>query len=152
MYAPLTVALKMIESIQAHQFLHNMYQRMSIAIACQKTPHKQYISLANEFKPLSTIVASSITCSHQYFKLSLSSSAFAIVRKSFSHDARLYITVQGIMQHEQSSVLKQPHLPPWGLTIELAVEEVVEAGILRIVLRFYRSSRAEDGKLVGRAL
>jgi hypothetical protein len=41
--------------------------------------------------------------------------------------------MQGIMQHEQSSVLKQEHLPPWGLTIEPAVvemEDAVEAGIV----------------------
>jgi hypothetical protein len=45
---------------------------------------------------------------------------------------RLYMTVHGMQQHEQSSVLKQEHLPPWGLTIEPAVEEMelVEAGIL----------------------
>lgn len=46
------------------------------------------------------------------------------------------MTVQGMMQHEQSSVLRQEHLPPWGLTIEPAVveiEEVVEAGILAVV-------------------
>jgi hypothetical protein len=45
----------------------------------------------------------------------------------------LYMTVQGMMQHEQSSVLKQEHLPPWGLTMEPAVvemEDAVEAGIL----------------------
>jgi hypothetical protein len=43
------------------------------------------------------------------------------------------MTMQGIMQHEQSSVLKQEHLPPWGLTIEPAVvemEDAVEAGIV----------------------
>jgi hypothetical protein len=36
-----------------------------------------------------------------------------------------------MQQHEQSSVLKQEHLPPWGLTIEPAVDEMelVEAGI-----------------------
>jgi hypothetical protein len=40
------------------------------------------------------------------------------------------MTVQGMQQQLQSSVLKQLHLPPWGLTIEPAVEETVEAGIL----------------------
>jgi hypothetical protein len=43
------------------------------------------------------------------------------------------MTVQGMQQQLQSSVLKQLHLPPWGLTIEPAVVEmelVVEAGIL----------------------
>jgi hypothetical protein len=47
----------------------------------------------------------------------------------------LYMTVQGMMQHEQSSVLKQEHLPPWGLTMEPAaeeMEEVVEAGIVAL--------------------
>jgi hypothetical protein len=44
------------------------------------------------------------------------------------------MTVQGMMQHEQSSVLKQEHFPPWGLTMEPAaveMEEAVEAGIVR---------------------
>jgi hypothetical protein len=43
------------------------------------------------------------------------------------------MTVQGMQQHEQSSVLKQEHLPAWGLMMEPAVvemEEAVEAGIL----------------------
>jgi hypothetical protein len=43
-----------------------------------------------------------------------------------------------MQQHEQSSVLKQEHLPPWGLTMEPAVveiEEAVEAGMV-IELRF----------------
>jgi hypothetical protein len=43
------------------------------------------------------------------------------------------MTVQGMQQQLQSSVLKQLHLPPWGLTMEPAAEEmelVVEAGIL----------------------
>jgi hypothetical protein len=47
----------------------------------------------------------------------------------------LYMTVQGMMQHEQSSVLKQEHLPPWGLTMEPAaveMEEAVEAGIVAL--------------------
>jgi hypothetical protein len=47
-------------------------------------------------------------------------------------DLWLYMTVQGMQQHEQSSVLKQEHLPPWGLTMEPAaveMEEAVEAGI-----------------------
>ena len=40
------------------------------------------------------------------------------------------MTVQGMMQHEQSSVERQLHLPGWGLTTEPADEEMVEAGIL----------------------
>jgi hypothetical protein len=43
------------------------------------------------------------------------------------------MTVQGMIQHEQSSVLKQEHLPPWGLTMEpavLEIDEAVEAGML----------------------
>jgi hypothetical protein len=43
-----------------------------------------------------------------------------------------YMTVQGIMQHEQSSLLKHEHFPPCGLTMEPAVlemDEAVEAGI-----------------------
>jgi hypothetical protein len=46
-----------------------------------------------------------------------------------------YMAVQGMMQHEQSSVLKQEHLPPWGLTMEPAaveMEEAVEAGIVAL--------------------
>ena len=48
----------------------------------------------------------------------------------------LYMTVHGMQQHEQSSVLMQEHLPPCGLTIEPAVvemEEAVEAGILVVI-------------------
>lgn len=44
-----------------------------------------------------------------------------------------YMTVQGMQQQLQSSVLMQLHLPPWGLTMEPAAEEmedVVEAGIV----------------------
>jgi hypothetical protein len=43
------------------------------------------------------------------------------------------MTVHGMQQHEQSSVLRHWHLPPWGLTMEPAaveMEDVVEAGIL----------------------
>jgi hypothetical protein len=43
------------------------------------------------------------------------------------------MTVHGMQQHEQSSVLKHWHLGPWGLTMEPAaveIEDVVEAGIL----------------------
>ena len=43
------------------------------------------------------------------------------------------MTVQGMQQQLQSSVLMQLHLPPWGLTMEPAAEEmdeVVEAGIV----------------------
>ena len=43
-----------------------------------------------------------------------------------------------MQQQLQSSVLMQLHLPPWGLTIEPAVEEmeeVAEAGMVA-VLRF----------------
>jgi len=46
------------------------------------------------------------------------------------------MTVHGMQQQEQSSVLKQEHLPPWGLTIEPAVvemDEVVEAGMLAVL-------------------
>lgn len=39
------------------------------------------------------------------------------------------MTVHGMQQHEQSSVEMQLHLPGWGLTTELAVEEMVDAGI-----------------------
>jgi hypothetical protein len=39
------------------------------------------------------------------------------------------MTVQGMQQHEQSSVERQLHLPGCGLTTEPAVEEMVEAGI-----------------------
>ena len=42
----------------------------------------------------------------------------------------IYMTVQGMQQHEQSSVERQLHLPGWGLTTEPADEEMVEAGIL----------------------
>jgi diketogulonate reductase-like aldo/keto reductase len=43
------------------------------------------------------------------------------------------MTVQGRQQQLQSSVLMQLHLPPWGLTMDPAadeMEEVVEAGIV----------------------
>lgn len=42
------------------------------------------------------------------------------------------MTVQGMQQQLQSSVLMQLHLPPWGLTIEPAAEEteLEEAGIV----------------------
>jgi hypothetical protein len=46
------------------------------------------------------------------------------------------MTVQGMQQHEQSSVLRQEHLPPWGLTMEPAVveiEEAVEAGMFAAI-------------------
>ena len=48
------------------------------------------------------------------------------------HEIRsaVYMTVQGMQQHEQSSVERQLHLPGWGLTTEPADEEMVEAGIL----------------------
>jgi hypothetical protein len=42
------------------------------------------------------------------------------------------MTVQGMIQHEQSSVLKQEHFPPWGLTMlpaAVEMEDAVEAGI-----------------------
>jgi hypothetical protein len=45
------------------------------------------------------------------------------------------MTVHGMQQHEQSSVLRHEHLPPWGLTMEPAaeeMEEVVEAGIVSV--------------------
>lgn len=43
----------------------------------------------------------------------------------------LHITVHGMQQQLQSSVLMHEHFPPWGLTIEPAVEEMelVAAGI-----------------------
>lgn len=59
----------------------------------------------------------------------------------------IYMTVQGMIQHEQSSVLKQEHLPPWGLTMEPAVEEielVVEAGILTSCTREYVGTADEQ--------
>lgn len=43
----------------------------------------------------------------------------------------IYMTVHGIQQHEQSSVERQLHLPGWGLTMEPADEEIVEAGIFK---------------------
>jgi len=49
------------------------------------------------------------------------------------------MTVQGMQQHEQSSVLMQEHLPPWGFTIDPAVLEIelaVEAGILTVLYKF----------------
>lgn len=54
------------------------------------------------------------------------------------------MTVQGMQQQLQSSVLMQLHLPPWGLTMEPAVEamdEVAEAGMvaaLRINFRYIK--------------
>jgi len=46
--------------------------------------------------------------------------------------AQFYMTVQGRQQQLQSSVLMQLHFPPWGLTIEPAVDEMdeVDAGIV----------------------
>jgi hypothetical protein len=44
---------------------------------------------------------------------------------------RLYMTVHGIQQQLQSSVLMHEHLPGCGLTMEPAVDEMeLEAGIL----------------------
>ena len=42
------------------------------------------------------------------------------------------MTVHGMQQHEQSSVLMQEHFPPCGFTMEPAAleTEFVEAGIL----------------------
>ena len=50
-----------------------------------------------------------------------------------SYCRRVYITMQGMQQQLQSSVLMQLHFPPWGLTIEPAAEEteLVEAGIAK---------------------
>jgi hypothetical protein len=44
---------------------------------------------------------------------------------------RLYMTVHGMQQQLQSSVLMHEHLPGCGLTMEPAVDEMeLEAGIL----------------------
>jgi hypothetical protein len=43
------------------------------------------------------------------------------------------MTVHGMQQHEQSSVLMHEHLPPCGLTTEPAaveIDDLVEAGIV----------------------
>lgn len=51
------------------------------------------------------------------------------------------MTVHGMQQHEQSSVLMQEHLPPCGLPIEpVEIEEVVEAGIM-VYMRFFLGLR-----------
>lgn len=60
------------------------------------------------------------------------------------------MTVQGMQQHEQSSVLRQEHFPPWGLTMDPAVEEmeeVVDAGIF--VVAVARSAVVGRGAGVG---
>lgn len=64
----------------------------------------------------------------------------------------LYMTVHGMQQQLQSSVLMQLHLPPCGLTMEPAVEAmelVVEAGIVFLSRGFRYVRRISQRVRVG---